>query len=100
LIVSRSGVSCVTLPVQGHHHATQPAKPAVRAKRSRGRKCRREFEEIQEQAEATREAADVKGRGAARLRDAEVRQSVEGVTVEGVCSAFGLGLEVSKALSE
>jgi hypothetical protein len=42
-----------------------------------------------------------KAEEAARLREAEIRQSVDGVTVEGVVQKIsGLGLEVSKALAD
>ena len=46
-------------------------------------------------------AADPKAEEAARLRAAEVRQAVEGTTVEGVVQGIsGLGLEISKALAD
>ena len=58
------------------------------------------FAEIQEEVESARDAADAKREEAARLRDAEIRASVDGVTVEAVVQRIsGLGLEVSKALA-
>ena len=76
------------------------AKPPARARRSR-QEVQREFKEIQEQVEAAREAPDVKGQEAARLHEAEVRQAVEGVSVDAVVQRIsGLGLEVSRALSD
>ena len=75
-------------------------KPPVRGRRTKA-EVQQEFADIQEQAEAARESADAKADEAARLRDAEIRQSVDGVTVEGVVQKIsGLGLEVSKALAE
>ena len=75
-------------------------KPPVRAKRTKT-EVQQEFVEIQEQVESAREASDAKARESARLREAEVRQSIDGVTVEGVVQrTSALGLEVSKALSD
>jgi hypothetical protein len=75
-------------------------KPPVRARRSKA-EVEKEFEAIQEQVEQAREAPDAKGAESARLREGEVRQAAEGVTVEGVVQRIsGLGLEVSKALSD
>ena len=75
-------------------------KPPVRAKRTKT-EVQQEFAEIQEQVESAREASDAKARESARLREAEVRQSIDGVTVEGVVQrTSALGLEVSKALSD
>ena len=56
--------------------------------------------EIQEQSADARESADPKIEEAARRHETEVREAVEGVTVESVVQRIsGLGLEVSKALS-
>jgi hypothetical protein len=74
-------------------------KPAVRAKRTRT-EVQQEFDDIQQQVEQAREAPDAKAEAAARLHEAEVRQIVDGVTVESVVQRItGLGLEVSRALS-
>jgi colicin import membrane protein len=75
------------------------AKPPVRAKRTKT-EIQREFDEIQEQTAAAREAADPKLEDASRRHDAEVRESVDGVTVESTVQRISsLGLDVSKALS-
>ena len=80
--------------------AARPAKPPVRAKRTKP-EVQEEFEEIQEQVQRSREAPDMKGEEAARVRDAEVRQAVEGVTVDAVVQRIsGLGLELSRALAD
>lgn len=74
-------------------------KTPVRAKRGKA-EVQKEFEQIQEEVERAREAPDAKGAETARMREAEVRQAVDGVTVEIVVQRIsGLGLEVSKALS-
>ena len=76
------------------------SKPPVRGRRTKV-EVQQEFADIQEQAETARESADAKADEAARLREAEIRHSVDGVTVEGVVQKIsGLGLEVSKALSD
>ncbi len=73
-------------------------KPPVRAKRAKS-EVQEEFEEIRQQSESARESADAKAEESARLRAAEVRQSVDGTTVDGVVQKIaGLGLEISKAL--
>ena len=75
-------------------------KAPVRAKRGRT-DVEKEFAEIREQVESASEAPDTKGEEAARLREAEVRAAVEGVTVEGIVKRVsGLGLEVARALSD
>ncbi len=74
-------------------------KAAARPRRARA-EVQREFEEVQAQVESQREI-DAKAEETARIRESEIRQSVDGVTVEGVVQRIsGLGLEVSKALSE
>jgi colicin import membrane protein len=76
------------------------AKAPVRARRSRT-EVQREFDEVQEETQRARETPDAKGEEIARLRDAEVRQAVEDVTVDGVVQRISaLGLEVSKALAD
>jgi colicin import membrane protein len=75
-------------------------KAPVRTKRARA-DVEKEFAEIQGQVESAREAPDTKAEEAARLREAEVRDAVESVTVEGVVQRIsGLGLEVARALSD
>ena len=75
------------------------AKAPIRAKRTKT-EIQREFDEIQEQSADARESADPKIEEAARRRETEVREIVEGVTVESVVQRIsGLGLDISKALS-
>ena len=75
------------------------AKAPVRAKRTKA-EVQREFAEIQEQSAAAREAADPKIEEASRRHETEVRETVEGVTVESAVQRIsGLGIEISKALS-
>ena len=76
------------------------AKTAPQPKRSKA-ETEREFSEIRDQVAAARDVAEPKREEQLRLREAELRQAVEGITVEGVVQRIsGLGLEVSKALSE
>ena len=76
------------------------AKAPMRARRAK-EEVQKEFAEIQEQIEAARETADPKSEAAASTRDDEIRQAVEGVTVDSVVQKVsGLGLEVSKALAD
>ncbi len=75
------------------------AKAPLRAKRTKT-EIQREFDEIEEQSANARESADPKIDEAARRRETEVRETVEGVSVESVVQRIsGLGLDVSKALS-
>jgi colicin import membrane protein len=76
------------------------SKAPVRAKKSKA-EVQREFEQIQQESEAAREAPDVKADEVARIRQTEVRQAVDGVSVEAVVQRIsGLGLDVSRALAE
>jgi hypothetical protein len=78
----------------------KPTKAPTRAKRTKA-EVQQEFAEIQEQVETAREASDAKVEESARLRESEIRESVSGVTVEGVVQRISaLGLEVSKALAD
>ena len=75
------------------------AKAPVRAKRTKT-EVQREFDEIQEQSAEAREASDPKIEEAARRHENEVRDAVEGVTVESTVQRIsGLGVEISRALS-
>ena len=72
----------------------------MESKNSRRVKIQEEFAGIRKETESAREASDNKGDELARVRAAEVRQSVEGTSVEGVVRGISnLGLEVSKALA-
>jgi colicin import membrane protein len=80
--------------------ATKTLKQAARAKRSKA-EIEEEFSNIREEAAAAREAAEPKTEELARLKEAELRQAIEGVTVEGVVQNMSLlGLEISKALTD
>lgn len=75
-------------------------KTVARPKRARA-EVRQEFEDIREDVALAKETADAKADQLRKLREAEVRQSVEGITVEGVVQkTSGLGLEISKALAD
>jgi hypothetical protein len=79
---------------------TKLAKAPIRPKRTKT-EIQREFEEIQERSEEARETADPKLEDASRRRETEVREAVEGVTVESVVQNIsGVGLQISKALSD
>ncbi len=74
-------------------------KTATQSKRSKA-EVEREFSDIREEVGVARETADPKTAELLKLREAEVRQAVEGVSIEGVVQRIsGLGLEISKALS-
>jgi colicin import membrane protein len=75
-------------------------KAPVRTKRARP-DVEKEFAEIQKQVESAREMPDTKAEETARLREDEVRNVVEGVTVEGIVQRISaLGLQVARALSD
>jgi hypothetical protein len=77
--------------------------PKVTASRSRRSKVEvdKEFSKIKEETAAQKELSSPKAEEVARLREAEISQAVEGITVEGVVQKIaGLGLEISKALAD
>ena len=80
--------------------ATRPEKkPASRSKRSKV-EIRREFEDLQEEI-SVRETLDPKVEASLKAREDEVRAEVAEVGVEGVVQRIaGLGLDVTRALSE
>ena len=80
--------------------ATKPErKPAARAKRSKA-EVQSEFEDLQEQT-AARTAVDAKTQAAEIAHDEGIRAEVADVGVEAVVQRIaGLGLDVSRALSE
>lgn len=74
-------------------------KAAARPKRSK-EDTQQEFARIQEAMEAVRDTGDAKTAEVTRLREIEVRQQVDGLSVEAVVQKIsGLGLEVSRALA-
>jgi hypothetical protein len=75
-------------------------KAAARPARSRA-ETQREFAELREETETTRQATDAKTAEAAKTREAEVRQEAADIGVEGVVQRIsGLGLDVSRTLAE
>ncbi len=75
-------------------------KPAARPRKSKA-EVQQEFETIREQVEAARETADAKAAETARIREAEIRQAIDGVTVEKVVQTIStLGLDVSRSLAD
>ena len=63
--------------------ATKTAKPVARPKPTRA-EIEKEFSDIREEVVAARETADKKSEEASKLREAEIRQAVEGISVEDV----------------
>ena len=75
-------------------------KPPLRAKRPRS-EVQEEFSAIREQVEESARTAQPKHEELLSQQEAETRTSVEGISVEGVVrNLSGLGLDVSKALSQ
>src|SRR5271169_2162766 len=71
-------------------------KAAARPKKTKA-EIEEEFSEIRDEVEEAREGARPKVEEQLKLREAEVRQAVDGLSVESVVSRMsGLGLEVSK----
>lgn len=80
--------------------ATKAAKPAPRARRPKA-EVQQEFEDVRQEVAASKETADAKQEEAAQFHAAQVRQAVDGVSVEGVVQNISaLGLDISKALSD
>lgn len=75
-------------------------KTSARSRKTKA-EVKQEFESIRQQVEAAHEETGAKAAEAARIRGAEVRQAVEGVTVETVVQKLSdLGLEISRSLSD
>jgi colicin import membrane protein len=75
-------------------------KAPVRPKRTKS-EVQQAFEELQEEVAASRETSSPKADEAVRLHEGQVRQSVEGLTVDSVVGRMsGLSLEISKALGD
>jgi hypothetical protein len=76
-----------------------PVKPAPRQRKTKT-EVQQEFEQLAAEVESAREAEDPKRAESARVHETEVRQAVDGVSVENVVQRIsGLGLEVNKALA-
>jgi colicin import membrane protein len=74
-------------------------KTAPRAKRAKA-EIQQEFSTIQDEVEAARDSSDSKADDLAKRKDADARQAVEGLSVDGVVEQISkLGLEVSRAMS-
>jgi len=79
--------------------ATKAAKPVVRPKRTKA-EIEEEFSAIREEVVGARETTDKKMEESSRLRETEIRQAVEGISVEEVVKGLSdLGLDLSKALA-
>ena len=79
--------------------ATKTTKPLARPKRTKA-EIEEEFSAIREEVAATRETTDKKTEETSKLRETEIRQAVEGISVEDVVKGIsGLGLDLSKALA-
>ena len=77
--------------------ATLKASP--RPKRAKA-EIQQEFSEIQDEIRAVRDSADAKADELARHKESDVRQAVEGLSVDGVVEQISkLGLDISRALS-
>lgn len=80
--------------------AITPRKTAARPGRRSKADIEKEFAEVQAQAEEARQEASPKLDELAKLREAEIRQAVEGVSVENVVQRIsGVSLDISKALA-
>jgi hypothetical protein len=79
--------------------ATKTAKPVARPKRTKA-EIEEEFSEVREEVAAARETTDKKTEETSKLRETEIRQAVEGISVEEVVKGLSnLGLDLSKALA-
>jgi len=77
-----------------------PKAVISRARRSKP-EVEKEFSKVVDEAAEQKENTDSKTQELARLRQAEIQQAVEGISVEGVVQNLSnLGLEISKALAE
>ena len=80
--------------------ATTSKKPPARPVRSKAQ-VQEEFAGIRKEVAAARETGGAKAAELEQQREAEVRQAVEGVSVEAVVQKIsGLGLEISRALAD
>jgi colicin import membrane protein len=78
------------------------AKAAVTARPRRSKAdVQQEFLKIRDEVAASREGRNAKMEEAATLREAEIRRTVDGVSVEGVAQSISvLSVQISKALAE
>jgi colicin import membrane protein len=81
-------------------HMAKLTKSPLRAKRPRA-EVQEEFSAIREEVETAKRTAEPKREEMLRQQEAETRAGVEGISVDGVVQQVsGLGLEISKALSD
>jgi colicin import membrane protein len=74
-------------------------KPAVRPKKSRA-EVEQEFETVRQEVAVSRDSVDRKAEELSKVKELETRQTVEGITMEGVVRRISdLGVEISKALA-
>jgi colicin import membrane protein len=77
-----------------------PRAVISRARRSKP-EVEKEFSKVVDEAAEQKENTDSKTQELARLRQAEIQQAVDGISVEGVVQNLSnLGLDISKALAE
>jgi len=77
-----------------------PKLTPVRAKRSKP-ETQKEFARIAAEAEEEKSATNPKSQEMARARETEIRESVQGISVDGVVQKLSsIGLEISKSLAE
>ena len=76
-----------------------PKATPSRIKKSKA-ELEKEFSKVADEASELKQSASSKTEELSRLRETEIRQQVEGVSVEGVVQQlWSLGLEISKALA-
>src|SRR4030042_134456 len=77
-----------------------PRVTAPRSKRSK-QEVEKEYSRIREEVDNQKTAANAKAAELDRSREAEIRRSVEGLSVDSVVQKFaGLNIEISKALTD
>jgi colicin import membrane protein len=90
-IITRSILQEIEYMAKATPSRTKRSKPEVE----------KEFNKIVDELSEQKESANPKIEELSRLRDSEIRQAVEGISVEGVVQKLsGLSLEISKALAD
>jgi hypothetical protein len=97
----RPGIFCLEAPFHSERRSNM-AKAAATARSRRSKAdVQQDFLKIREEVAATRDARNAKVEEAARLQEAEVRQAVDALSVEGVAQSISaLSIQISKALAE
>jgi colicin import membrane protein len=89
----------VVASIPGDNCMAKITKAAVRPKKSRA-EVEQEFETVRQEVAASRESVDRKAEELSKANELEVRQAVEGITMEDVVRRISdLGIEISKALA-